>query len=131
MKLRVTVNGVDYDVDVEILEETGGLVSLPTRRPAPRPAVAAAPSRPPVAPAAPQPAAAVGSARTLNSPIPGTVVELKVTPGQAVAQNETVIIIDAMKMNTPVPSPQAGTVKEILVKAGDPVKMGQPLMTFE
>ena len=135
MKLRVRVNGVDYEVEVEILEDVGGAAAPP-----PRPAAPVAtpmPPRPPVAPvapaaSAPAPAAApAAGGKTLNSPIPGTVVEVKVSPGQTVSQDETVLVIDAMKMNTPVAAPHAGKVKEVLVKQGDPVKMGQPLVTFE
>ena len=127
MKLRVTVNGVDYEVEVEILDQPEGGVVLPAAQPTP--------PRPPVAPVVPPmhvaaPAAAPG-AKVLNSPIPGTIVELKTTVGQAVSHNETVLIIDAMKMNTPIGAPVAGKVKEILVQAGDSVKMGQALMTFE
>ncbi len=128
MRMRVSVNGVAYDVEVEVLDEEADLPS------AARPAAPSANApRPPVAPvAAPAPApAAGGEANTLASPIPGTIVEILVKPGQPVAANETVIIIDAMKMNTPVAAPAARTVKEVLVKAGDAVKMGQPLLTFE
>lgn len=131
MKLRVTVNGVAYDVEVEILEERGqGAV-------APRPAMtpAQAPARPPVAPppAAPAPAAApvAGGAKALTSPIPGTVLEVLVTPGQAVKTGETVLVVDAMKMNTQIAAQFDGVVKDVLVAAGEAVKMGQALVNFE
>ncbi|MEN6626211.1 MAG: biotin/lipoyl-containing protein [Candidatus Sumerlaeia bacterium] len=130
MKLRVTVNGQSYDVDVEVLEEAGAQPG----RPAPavtQPAPVAAPAPRPVV-AAPAPAAvAPAGAKVQNSPIPGTVVEVIAKPGQAVKRDETLMIIDAMKMNTQIKSSYDGTVKEILVAAGAPVKMGQPLVTFE
>lgn len=130
MKLRVTVGGQAYDVDVEILEKHGGPVSaapVAPRAPAPRPAPAAAPR--PSAPA-PAPAPAAGG-KSLNSPIPGTVVEILVKPGQAVKHNEPMLILDAMKMNTQIAANADATVKEILVNVGDAVKMGQALVLFE
>jgi pyruvate dehydrogenase E2 component (dihydrolipoamide acetyltransferase) len=131
MKLRVTVNGVAYDVDVEILEEKAGTAvppAPPAPAPAPRPAAPVAPVAP--APAAPAPAPAAGG-KTLTSPIPGTVLEILAKPGQAVKNGEAVIIVDAMKMNTQISANQDGVVKEILVAPGEAVKMGQALLTFE
>jgi biotin carboxyl carrier protein len=135
MKLRVTVNGVAYDVDVEILEEKAGAAVPPPAAPASAPAPApAAPARPaaPVAPApaAHTPAPAAGG-KTLTSPIPGTVLEILAKPGQAVKTGDAVIIVDAMKMNTQISANQDGVVKEILVAPGEAVKMGQALINFE
>lgn len=133
MKLRVTVNGVAYDVDVEILEEKGGVVQRSPMAPAPAPAPARPVTPPPAAPAAPAPAASAPSAgaRTLNSTIPGTVIEILVKPGQAVKAGEAVIVLDAMKMNTQIAATADGVVKAILVNIGDAVKMGQAMIEFE
>lgn len=130
MKLRVTVNGVNYDVDVDILEDKDYATQVTSPTPAaPAPQVAA--PRPPVA-AAPRPAApAPVGGNVLTSPIPGTVVEISVKVGQAVKANEQVLVLDAMKMNTQVNANADGVVKEILVNSGDAVKMGQALVTFE
>lgn len=136
MKLRVTVNGVAYDVDVEVLEEKGG-TALPRPAAAPAP-VPPAPSRPVVAPpVAPPPAApaaapaAAGGAKTLTCPIPGTVLEVLVKAGQAVKAGEAVVIVDAMKMNTQISANADGVVKDVLVAPGEAVKMGQALINFE
>lgn len=138
-KLRVTVNGVSYDVDVEVLEDdeagvpASGLTAAPAPA-APRPAPAAAPAAPPPAPAsrpAAAPAAASANGKSLPSPIAGIVVELKVAVGDAVKMNDPVIIIEAMKMNTNVASPVTGKVTAINVKPGEAVKQNQILMTFE
>ena len=120
MKLRVTVNGAAYDVDVEFLEE-GEEVRPAAPSPAPKTSPPPKPATPPSAPAG----------RTFESPIPGNVIEINVTVGQQIQLNDTVLVIDAMKMNTPVASTIAGTVKRILVNPGDAVKMGQPLIEFE
>lgn len=129
MKLRVTVNGKAYDVEVDVLEE-GDLTPAPSKPVAPRPA----PKAPAAAPkAAPQPAArpAGGGANELTSPIPGTVVEILVQPGQEVSLNEPVLVLDAMKMNTNVNAPKTGKIKQVHVAPGDAVKMGQLLVSFE
>ena len=133
MKLNVTVNGTTYDVEVEVLDEAGVAAAPAVSKPAPaRTAPAAAPKAPaPAAPAAPKPAPAAAGANTLTSPIPGTVVEISVSVGQQVAAKETMLVIDAMKMNTPIASTSAGKVKQIHVNPGDSVQMGQVLVTFE
>ena len=125
MKLRVTVNGVAYEVDVDILEDREG--AFAPSRPF---ASLVTPPRPP-APAPPMPAAPAVGGKTLASPIPGTVVEVMVQPGAQVTFGQPVIVIDAMKMNTQVTANMDGVIKEVLVKAGEPVKMGQALLTFE
>ncbi len=136
-KLRVTVNGVSYDVDVEVLEDDDMGVAAsglpPVQRssaPAPAPAAPAPAPAAPSAPAAPAPAAAAGS-NTLQSPLAGIVVELKVAVGDQVNANDHVIVIEAMKMNTNVAAPVTGKVKSIEVKPSESVKQNQVLMTFE
>jgi biotin carboxyl carrier protein len=138
-KLRVTVNGVSYDVDVEVLEDDDAGVAAsglpPVQRssaPAPAPAAQAPASSAPAAPApaAAAPAPAAGG-NTLQSPLAGIVVELKVAVGDQVNANDHVIVIEAMKMNTNVAAPVTGKVKTIDVKPGESVKQNQVLMTFE
>ncbi|MEQ9454388.1 MAG: biotin/lipoyl-containing protein [Phycisphaeraceae bacterium] len=132
MKLRITVDGKAYDVDVEVLEDGGG--ALPASAPAP--AVAA--GRPATAPMAPKPSApktaAVptggGGAADVPSPIAGNVLDVKVKAGDTVAQNDVLLVLEAMKMETNVSSPRAGTVAEVRVKSGDAVTSGQVLVTF-
>jgi glutaconyl-CoA decarboxylase len=140
-KLRVTVNGVSYDVDVEVLEDdeaaapASGLAPSPAAPPAaPRPAAPkpAAPAAAPAAPAAPAtPAAGGGGGNELTAPLAGIVVEVKVAVGDSVNQGDPVIVVEAMKMNTNVASPTTGKVTSVNVKPGDNVKQSQVLMTFE
>jgi glutaconyl-CoA/methylmalonyl-CoA decarboxylase subunit gamma len=127
MKLRVTVNGVEYEVEVEILDDRENSPASLSPAPAPS-APAVIPPRPPAV-SPPAPASAGG--KVLTSPIPGTVVEILTEAGRQVKANEPVIVIDAMKMNTQVASIMEGVIKEILVQPGEPVKMGQALMTYE
>lgn len=94
-----------------------------TPAPAPKPVAA------PVAPA-PQPAtpkAAVG-ANTVTSPLPGTVTKLCVKVGDAVKSGDTVLMLEAMKMENAITAEASGTVKAILVDAGAQVQSGQALV---
>ena len=117
--LRITVNGTAYDVQVE---ELGGS-SAPA---AAAPALAAAPA-PAAKPAAP--AGAQGSV-VVKAPMPGTVVNVVVSAGQAVKAGDDLVFIEAMKMETPVKAPQDGTVASVNVGAGDAVEAGDVLATM-
>jgi biotin carboxyl carrier protein len=121
-KLRVTVDGKAYEVLVEILDK--GPESPAARRPAwSAPAtVAPTPVAQPVASAA---GAAPGE---VPSPLAGKVVAVDVKVGQTVEANAQLLTLEAMKMNTYVFAPAAGTVEAILVQPGDAVEEGQGLV---
>lgn len=133
-KLRVTVDGKPFDVTVEILDKNqespaeqrrSSWTPPPTGTPghaSPPPASVSAPATT----AAPKREAA--SQGDVPSPLAGKVVSIDVQPGQAVEANAQLVTLEAMKMNTYVFSPGAGTVKDILVKAGDSVEEGQVLV---
>ncbi len=125
--LRVTVDGKTYDVTVEIPDEFDTPV-----HPAPPPFSAPAlpppppeppPSAPPSAPAAPT-AAGPGEVR---SPLAGRIVAILAKPGQVVKMGDHLLTVEAMKMNTSVSAPKAGTVAEILTTIGSAVDEGQLL----
>ncbi|MEN8008415.1 MAG: biotin/lipoyl-containing protein [Candidatus Krumholzibacteriota bacterium] len=133
MKLKITVHGVAYEVDVEVLDakdemqrSASPLPPVAATGPAPgAPAVPAAPPPPPtVAPVA------AGDADGVASPIAGTVLEVKVQAGTEVTQGQTLLVIEAMKMETAIAAPGPGTVKAILVAAGDAVRENQTLVEF-
>lgn len=130
MKLKITVDGKDYEVEVEVLDApTAPVVGVPRLASAGGGAAAA-----PRAAAAPAPAAddsVADEAKAIRSPIAGNVSKVHVEPGQTVAANETVIILEAMKMETSITSPIDGTVKSVRVAAGDAVKLQQVLLEFE
>ena len=67
----------------------------------------------------------------LGSPMPGTVIEVKTQPGAETREQQTLIVIEAMKMEMALPSPLKGVVKEICVKAGDRVDTGDLLLVFQ
>ena len=125
MNYVVTVNGEKYEVEVE---RVGGGTSSLSRRPPERVSrpVQAAPAAQPVAapqPAAPAPAApaASGGAGNVVSPMPGTVLDVKVKEVDAVSVGQVVIILEAMKMETEIVSEVAGSVAAVRVKKGDAV----------
>ncbi|MBT6106217.1 sodium-extruding oxaloacetate decarboxylase subunit alpha [SAR92 clade bacterium H231] len=84
-----------------------------------------------VAPAAGSaaPVAATGGS-PVNAPLAGTVVKVLVKPGQAVAEGETIIILEAMKMETSVSAPAAGSIVEVRVQGGDSCAVGDVLVTL-
>jgi biotin carboxyl carrier protein len=71
------------------------------------------------------------SAATVQAPMPGLVANVLVQPGDTVIQNQTVIVLEAMKMENDLPTPTAGTVKEIRVNKGQTVDQGEVLVVIE
>lgn len=129
-KYNIVVNGTAYQVEVD---EVGGAAS-PSVASAP---VASAPVAPaPVAsapaPAAPAPAAAPSAgAQVISSPMPGTVLDVKVSPGQAVKSGDVLIILEAMKMENEIMAPSDGTVDTVPVAKGAAVNSGDVLVTLK
>jgi len=123
-RLRITIEGKTYDVTVEVVGESAG-PPLPAA-----PAVTAGPaaSVPPAIAAAAVPAA--GETAHVVSQLAGTVVSVAVDVGQSVVIGDTLVIIEAMKMNTSVIAPRAGVVSTVAVKAGVVVEEGQTLLTL-
>ena len=67
----------------------------------------------------------------LRSPLPGTVIEILAKSGQQVKEGDTLIVLEAMKMNNNLTAERDGVVKSILVEEGEAVKENTPLVTFE
>ena len=68
---------------------------------------------------------------TLEAPMPGTVLELRVAPGEAVVEGQVLVVIESMKMEMSLTAPVETTVVDVLVAAGDGVKQGQSLVELE
>ena len=108
------------------------IVAAPAAPVAPTPVAAPAPVAPaPVVAPAPAAAPVSAGASTVVAPLPGTILDVKVAPGQAVKTGEIVIIMEAMKMETEVVAAADGVVDSILVKKGDAVDTDATLITLK
>ena len=112
----ITVNGNVYDVTVE---ETGAAPTAAPRKAAPAAA----------APAAAAPAAGAGSVK-IEAGAAGKVFKIEAEPGTAVKRGDAILVLEVMKMETPVVAPQDGTVASIDVAVGDQVEAGALLATM-
>ena len=147
-KYQYKVQGVDYDVEIEEVEGNLAKVSVngiqfevELKRPinpvhaikkpkvaAPKPA-APAPA-PAAAPVAATPAAAPGSGNPVKAPLPGTISSISVKVGDQVNVGDTVLVLEAMKMQNNIEAEYAGTVTSIVVNPGDSVMEGAVLLTI-
>lgn len=116
--LKITVNGVVYDVQVE--EADGSTVSA-----AP---VAAAPKAAAPAPVKAAPAAAGGE--PVVSPMPGTIINVPVKAGQAVKKGDVLVVLEAMKMENEIKAAKDATVASVAVSKGESVDTGTVLVTL-
>ena len=138
-KFNVFVDGEYFEVGVDAL---GGppvvTYAAPAAAPAPAPAPAAAPAAP--APAAPAPAPEAPKAEApkaapagdvkgtpMTAPMPGMIVKYLKNVGDKVSEGETIVVLEAMKMENALPSPAGGTVKALNFSSGDSVKKGDVL----
>lgn len=117
----ITVNGNVYDVTVE----ENGSVSAPAAAPRRAAAPAAAPKA-----AAPAPAAGAAGSVKVEAGAAGKVFKVEASVGQAVKRGDTILVLEIMKMETPVVAPQDGTVASINVNVGDMVEAGALLATL-
>ena len=113
--LRITVNGTSYDVQVEELSAGA----------APAPAATAKAAAP-----APVKAAAPASGEPVKAPMPGVILDIKVSEGQSVKKGDCVIILEAMKMENEIFAPKDGKIAGISVSKGQNVNSGTVLMTI-
>ena len=147
-KYQYKVQGVDYDVEIEEVEGNLAKVSVngspfevELKRPinpvhaikkpkvaAPKP-VAPTPA-PAAAPVAAAPAAAPGSGNPVKAPLPGTISSISVKVGDQVNVGDTVLVLEAMKMQNNIEAEYAGTVTSIVVNPGDSVMEGAVLLTI-
>jgi len=138
-KFNVTVNGKAYAVEVEeVGSNQGAFTYVPVQQSSPAPqAVQAAPA-PQAAPAtkaqaAPATKAPSGpvSGNTMTAPMPGTILEVKVSEGQAVKAGDIIVILEAMKMENEIVAPSNGTIVKIYTSKGTIVSTGDSLVTIE
>ena len=127
----ITVNGNVYEVTVE--EGFTGAASAPKAAApaaAPKAAPAAAPKAAPAPAAAPAAPAGAAGAVAVTAPMPGKILGVKASAGQAVKRGQVLLILEAMKMENEIVAPQDGTVATINVAVGDSVEPGATLATL-
>lgn len=127
-KYIINVNGTSYEVEVE---EVGGSqpstpsVSTPVAKPQPVKKAQPAPK------AAPAPKSVPSGASTIDAPMPGTILDIKVNEGDSVKAGQVLLILEAMKMENEIVAPQDGTVSAINTSKGASVSAGDPLVSFK
>jgi len=129
MKYEISLNGRTYEVEVELAQpmQMDEFLTYAPATAAPVQEVAA-----PAPVAAPQTAApvATGSGETVSSPMPGTILKVNVTAGQAVKEGDVLCILEAMKMENEIMAPKSGTVTQVLTAKGSSVDTGAPLVVI-
>ena len=128
MKLKITVDGKVYEVEVDVYEPEAP-------QPGYVPPAGAQAARVPAAPAAPAARPGAGpvadEGKVCRSPIAGLVVRISAQVGQAIQANDVLLVLEAMKMETVITSPIAGKVARVNAAVGNAVQPGQVLVEFE
>lgn len=109
-KYNITVNGNTYEV---LVEEVGGAASAPSA-----PVFSAPVAAPAATPAAPKAAPANTGANKVVAPMPGTILDVKVSAGQSVKKGDVICVLEAMKMENDIPAPCDGVIASVNVQKG-------------
>ena len=124
-KTNVTVNGKVYTVETEVAAPKAAPVPKAAPAPAPKPAAAPAPKA-----EAPKPAAPAAGGVQVKSPLPGSVIKVLVSEGQAVKKGDTLLTLESMKMENAIMAEQDGTVKQVAVTPGQNVMQDDLLIVL-
>ncbi len=128
-KFKVVINGKEYVVEVE---ELGENVNQTQTVQAPVPVQVSQPAVQPLS--APQVSQSVSASQSVegavSAPMPGKILDIKVSVGEQVKKGRVLMILEAMKMENEIVAPKDGTVKEIKVSVGDTVNRGDPLIVI-
>jgi methylmalonyl-CoA carboxyltransferase small subunit len=128
VKLKVTVDGKTYEVEVEASEPEA---PQPGYVPPTAQTRVAAAKPPPAAPTRADAVPVADEGKVCRSPIAGMVFRVSAQVGQTIQVNDALLVLEAMKMETVITSPIAGKVARVNVNPGDAVQVGQVLIEFE
>ena len=128
-KFRISVNGNSYDVEVEELGNSASSASVAAPAPVAAPVATTKKAAPKAAPKKAVKAAPAGG-HAIESPMPGTILSLKVAEGDTVSSGDVLLVLEAMKMENEIASDVDGVVKAINVKNGDSVDSGEVLVVI-
>lgn len=126
---HVVVNGVDYEVEIEGAKASS--VSKPQVAPAPKSANSAMITPSTATPSPRIAAAAPSTGYSVKCPLPGTVLSVKVAAGDTIAAGQTLVVLEAMKMENNIDADRGGVVKQVLVQQGATVMEGDVLIVIE
>ena len=124
-KFKITVDGKAYEVEVEEIGE--GTVSMVS---APAPKLASNPAPKAVSTPKPKSSAAPTDGEEVNAPMPGKILQVKVKEGASVAEGDTLLILEAMKMENEIIANASGSITKINVAVNDMVDTGDVLMVI-
>lgn len=140
-KFNITVNGEVYEVEVEELDSEGQAVSTPSRpsRPKPQTTQKAAPAPKKEAAPAPKkesapavkPTTVSAGETSVESPMPGVVLDVKVSEGDTVSENQVLLVLEAMKMENEVMAPRDGVIASVAVEKGSNVNAGDIMVVIK
>jgi len=123
-RYRITVDGKVYEVEVEEIVEA----KPPLERPKPAASAPSGITTPPKPSAEPKaPVVNDAGGEIIKAPMPGVILDIKVSPGEQVQRGSVLFILEAMKMENEIPSPVSGTVKSVVVSKGASVNTGDTL----
>ena len=129
MKLRITIDEKTYDVDVEVAEDHA---NLPPAYPvgSAKLAGSAASVQPDQPTTSAPPSNLANESKVCRSPVSGIVVKVLADAGQQIQAGDSLLVLEAMKMETNITAPAAGVIAAIKVKAGEHVQTGDVLLEF-
>ncbi len=122
--LRITVNGKSYDVQVEEIGTSAAQPIAPV--PAQTPAAAPTPSAAPTASSAD-----IAGAEKLTSPMPGNIIDIKVSAGDSVKSGQPLVVLEAMKMENEISAPRDCEIVAVHVSKGAAVESGALLVSYK
>ena len=129
-KFRVLVNGSEYNVEIEELSDGAAAPRPTTAAPTPTPSTPRPAAPAPAKPTQAAPATQTAAGGAIVAPMPGTILTVTVEVGAAVTKGQTLLVLEAMKMENEIQAPSDGTVQELNVSQGLSVNAGDTLIVL-